>query len=106
MYRAKNLLNIPFLDTLGPLPTKYQFASFDRSAEYEALCEQVRLAYDDQSERAIVKQLIRQVGEDATVIPLFVNPSTPMMQPYVHTYKYEETGVMPYWFYGWWMEQQ
>jgi len=94
----------PFLRAFGPTPTTPAFASFGRTPEYEALCEQVRLAQDDESEQAIVRKMIRQLSEDATVIPLFVSSFRPMMQTYVHPSMYEETGIMRFLFSEWWME--
>jgi len=97
---------VPFLDNFGPLPAKYFFASFGRSPEYEALCQQVQSAQDDESERVAVQKLIRQAAEDATVIPLFVSQTLLTVQPYVHPYLYEETGTMATsFFHEWWMEK-
>jgi peptide/nickel transport system substrate-binding protein len=95
----------PFINNFGPTPTTPIFASFGRTPEYEALCEQVKSARDDKSEQAIVKKMIRQLGEDATVIPLFTDPSTPVWQPYVHPYRYPETGMLGQFYSEWWMEK-
>jgi peptide/nickel transport system substrate-binding protein len=95
-----------YLASLGPTPTVPAFPSFGRSPEYEALCEEVKSAYDAESERAIVQKMIRQVGEDATAIPFLIDPFRPVMQPYVHPSKDEETGVVRFFLSEWWMEQQ
>ena len=97
---------VHFLDSFGPLPTRTTLASFGRSPEYEALCDQVKLAQNDESERAIVKEMIGMVDEEATLIPLFLSPVNPMLQPYVHPYIYPETGIQASGFYfEWWMEK-
>jgi peptide/nickel transport system substrate-binding protein len=94
----------PFLSTLGPPPTTPAFPSMGRTPEYEALCEQIKSAQDDESEQAIVKKMIKQLGEDATVIPIFVDRVTPMWQPYVHPSIDAETGILLPFLYDWWME--
>jgi len=96
---------VDFLNNFGPLPTKYSFASFGRTPEYEALCQQVQSAQDDKSEREIVQKMIKQLGEDAIVIPLFGSPACITVQPYVHFYTYPETGMPAFWYREWWMEK-
>jgi hypothetical protein len=47
----------------------------------------------------------KPMGEDATVTPLFTDPVTPVWQPCVHPYRYEETGMLGRFYSEWWMEK-
>jgi len=93
-----------FLQSLGPSPTTPVFPSFLRTPEYQALCEQVKSAYDLKTEEKLVKKMVRLIGEDATIIPTTEGYFRPDMQPWVHPYIDAETNIVRFFVSEWWME--
>jgi peptide/nickel transport system substrate-binding protein len=91
-----------FLLHLGPLPTTNPLASLGRTPEYTALVSKASQLTDTQSEQALVKQLVKQVAEDAMVIPLFTSDSVWIMQNKVH---FNYVGTNTWKIYDDWIEK-
>jgi ABC-type transport system substrate-binding protein len=73
-----------FLLHFGPLPTTNPLASLGRTPEYTEMVAAASTITDVQAVHALVKDLVRQMADDAMVIPLFTSEQAFAMQPNVH----------------------
>jgi len=87
----------------GPEPMTYRTGNIYKSPEYLALCEQALHTYDDAAAVEIIKQAVKQAGEDAMVIPIYRSATNAIMQPYVHSDYFVIHGVI-WTSYDDWME--
>jgi len=69
----------------GPSPMTYRTGNIKKSPEYLAACEVALHTYDKAEMVEKIKQIVRQGGEDAMVIPVFRAAQANVMQPYVHS---------------------
>lgn len=76
-----------FLLHFGPQPTTNPMASLGRTPEYEALVAGANQLTDTASEQALVQALVKQMADDAMVIPLFTSDQAYVMQSNV-TFNY------------------
>lgn len=69
----------------GPEPMTFRTGNIAKSQEYLALCEKALQTYDDAEAINIIKQAVKQAGEDAMIIPVYRSVTNAVMQPYVHS---------------------
>ena len=79
-------------------------ASFKRSPKFIALCKESRTIRDEAGQKAITKRLVRQIADEACVLPLWNTPAADMLAPYVHT-TYRKDGFINWRVYDDWMEK-
>lgn len=82
-------IDLPFCTGLlrhfGPTPmTGILSINGAKSAEFFALCDEIYNTYDTEELTRVTQEAVRQVSEDAMVIPLLRTPWATVMQPYVH----------------------
>jgi len=78
--------------------------SFKRSPELIALSKESITYSKEADQMAITKKLIRQIADEACVIPLWNAPAAYMTQPYVHCTYYDE-GLIRWRTFDDWMEK-
>lgn len=69
----------------GPNPMTFVTGNIKKSPEYLALCDRALHTYDDDEYIELVKQIVKQAGEDAMIIPIFRSSQAMVMAPYVHS---------------------
>ncbi len=89
----------------GPRPFTFRFGNPAKSPEYLALCEKALRTYEPAALKSALRQVVRQGGEDAMVIPLFRAAEAVVMQPYVHT-DYLKIHSITWFPHQDWMEQR
>lgn len=88
----------------GSDPMTYRTGNIKKSPEYLALCEDAFHTYEKDKELAKIKQMVRQGGEDAMVIPIYRSGQTVVLQPYVNS-DYMEIHTTIWDSYNDWMEK-
>ncbi|MGA2106598.1 MAG: ABC transporter substrate-binding protein [Syntrophorhabdales bacterium] len=83
---------ITFHRTFGPQPMA-NYASFKRPPDLMTLAEKSLHLKTEAEQRAITKQLVRLMADEALVIPFYLVPNTYIMPPYVHTTFFKECMV-------------
>jgi peptide/nickel transport system substrate-binding protein len=78
--------------------------SFKRSPELIALSKESLTYNNEKDQMAITKKLVRQLADDAAVIPLYHVPAAYMTQPYVHS-NYLKEGLIRWRSADDWMEK-
>lgn len=79
-------------------------ASYKRSPEMAALCEQALVTRDEAGQKAMAEKIIRLIADEASMIPLWKGPAADMLAPYVHT-TYRQDGFINWRIYDDWMEK-
>jgi hypothetical protein len=69
------------------------YASFKRPPDLMTLAEKSLHLKTEAEQRAITKQLVRLMADEALVIPFYLVPNTYIMPPYVHTTFFKECMV-------------
>jgi peptide/nickel transport system substrate-binding protein len=70
----------------GPAPLTYMSGTFKKSPEFLAACEAALHTYNNKAEWLTrIKQIVKQGGEDAMIIPVYRSAHALVMQPYVHS---------------------
>jgi peptide/nickel transport system substrate-binding protein len=69
----------------GPRPMTFRFGNPVKTPEYLALCEKALKTYDAPSLKSVLKQVVKQAGDDAMMTPLFRSGQAVVLQPYVHS---------------------
>jgi peptide/nickel transport system substrate-binding protein len=69
----------------GPRPMDFRYGQILKSPEYLALCDKGLHTYDDAGAMKVLREIVRQAGEDAMIIPLVRSVQAAVMQPYVHS---------------------
>jgi peptide/nickel transport system substrate-binding protein len=82
-------IDLPFATGLlrhfGPTPmTGILSINGAKSPEFLALCEQIYNTYDPNELTKVTQEAVKQVSEDALVVPLLKTPWASVMQPNVH----------------------
>ena len=88
----------------GSEPMTYRTGSIKKSPEYLALCEDAFHTYEKDKELAKIKQMVKQGGEDAMVIPIYRSAQAGVLQPYVHS-DYVKIHTVIWDAYNDWMEK-
>jgi len=88
----------------GPSPMTYRTGTIAKSPEYLALCDKALHTYDDAEYIKVIKEIVKQAGEDAMIIPLYRSAAVAVMQPYVHSDYFIIHGVI-WTSYDDWMEE-
>jgi ABC-type transport system substrate-binding protein len=83
---------------------KTNLASFKRPPELIALSKESITYLDEVKQKAITKQMVRLIADEALMIPLFNNTAAYIIQPWVHT-DYLQTGFIRWKLYDAWMEK-
>jgi ABC-type transport system substrate-binding protein len=83
---------VTFHRQFGPEPMA-NYASFKRPPELLDLAEKSLHLKTEAEQKAITKQLVRLMADEALVIPLFRVPNAYIIQPYVHTTFFKEQMV-------------
>ena len=83
---------ITFHRQFGPEPMA-NYASFKRPPELLDLAEKSLHMKTEAEQKAITKQLVRMMADEALVIPLYRVPNAYIIQPYVHTTFFKEQMV-------------
>ena len=83
---------VTFHRQFGPEPMA-NYASFKRPPELLDLAEKSLHMKTDAEQKAITKQLVRLMADQALVIPLYRVPNAYIIQPYVHTTFFKEQMV-------------
>ncbi len=81
--------------TIGPEPMS-NLASFRRPAEMTAIAEKSLTLKTEKEQREATRQWVRNVSEEALLIPLYVVPRAYIIQPWVHTTFLKEHVVARY----------
>ncbi len=68
----------------GPEPMTYRTGNIKKSPEFLAACDDALHTYDKAKVMGKLKQIVKQGGEDAMVIPVYRSAQAYVMQPYVH----------------------
>jgi ABC-type transport system substrate-binding protein len=63
----------------------FRYGQILKSPEYLALCDKGLHTYDDAGAMKVLREIVRQAGEDAMIIPLVRSVQAAVMQPYVHS---------------------
>ena len=71
----------------GPRPVTFRTGNMYKSPEYLAKCEAALAPTIMNKNEALplIKEAIKQAGEDAMIVPLWRTPNSAIMAPYVHT---------------------
>ncbi len=69
----------------GPEPLTYRSGNIKKSPEFLAACDAALHTYNRAEWIGKIKQIVRQGGEDAMVIPVYRSAHALVMQPYVHS---------------------
>ncbi len=69
----------------GPRPMTFRFGQVLKSPEYLALCDKALHTYDEAGATRALRQVVKQAGEDAMIVPLVRSVQAAVMQPYVHS---------------------
>ncbi len=82
-------VDLPFatglLRHLGPTPmTGILSINGAKSPEFLALCDKIYQTYDPDELTKVTKEAVKQVAEDALIVPLLKTPWASVMQPGVH----------------------
>jgi peptide/nickel transport system substrate-binding protein len=91
----------------GPTPMTFKSANIKKSPEYLALCEKalaINWVNDWPGAVQVIKQAVKQAGEDAMIIPIYRSVANAEMQPYVHSDYFMIHGVI-WTSYDDWMEK-
>ena len=88
----------------GPEPMTYRTGNIAKSDEYLALCNEALHTYDDAGYHSVLKRMVRQAGEEAMVVPLYITATGTAMQPYVHS-DYPEIHIIIWDSFKDWMEE-
>jgi ABC-type transport system substrate-binding protein len=88
----------------GPDPMTYRTGNIKKSPEYLALCNEALHIYDDAKYIEKIKQIVKQAGDDAMVVPVYVSAQANVMQPYVHS-NYIKIHSVIWYSYEDWMEK-
>ncbi len=83
---------VTFHRQFGPEPMA-NYASFKRPPELMDLAEKSLHLKTEAEQKAITKQLVRLMADEALVIPLYRVPNAYIIQPYVHTTFFREQMV-------------
>ncbi len=83
---------VTFHRQFGPEPMA-NYASFKRPPELMELAEKSLHMKTEAEQKAITKQLVRLMADQALVIPLYRVPNAYIIQPYVHTTFFKEQMV-------------
>jgi peptide/nickel transport system substrate-binding protein len=76
-----------------------------KTPEFLALCEKAYTTFNDADLTTVTQQMVKQISDDALVVPLYKAPYGTVLQPYVHSmYENEYHGVV-WWPYLDWMEK-
>jgi peptide/nickel transport system substrate-binding protein len=88
----------------GPDPMTYRTGNIAKSDEYLALCDEALHTYDNAGHYNVLKRMIRQAGEDAMVVPLYITAMATVIQDYVHS-DYPKIHIIIWKSYEDWMEE-
>jgi len=69
----------------GPNPMTFRTGTIAKSPEYLALCDKAIHTYNDAEYIEVIKQIVKQAGEDAMIIPVYRSAQAQVMKPYVHS---------------------
>ncbi len=86
---------ITFHRQFGPQPMA-NYASLERPPELMALANKSLQLHSEEEQIDITKQLVRFMGDECLVIPLYLAPSTYLIKPYVHSTFLKESMVTRY----------
>ena len=78
--------------------------SLEKTPKLLELSKKSVLTDDEAEQRALTRQMSREVSDQVLAIPLFYSPLAIMMQPYVHT-NYMKTGLIRWETYDIWMDK-
>ena len=88
----------------GPDPMTYKTGNIKKSPEFLAACDVALHTYDKKQNMEKIKQIVKQGGEDAMIVPVYRSAQAYVMQPYVHdTYMRIHTIIWQPW--DTWMEK-
>ena len=88
----------------GPSPMTYRTGNIAKSPEYLALIDKALHTYDDAAYVEAIKEIVKQAGADAMVIPIYRSANAVVMRPYVHT-NYGKIHTVIWYAYEDWMEK-
>ncbi len=88
----------------GPTPSTYRTGNIAKSPEFLALCNEALHTYDNAKYKDLLQQIVKQVGEDAMIVPLYNTVTANVMQPYVHS-DYSKIHVVIWNSYEEWMDK-
>ena len=88
----------------GPYPMTYRTGTIAKSNQYLALCNEALHTYDNTEHYSVLKRMVRQVSDDAMVVPLYITAMATVMQPYVHS-EYPLIHIVIWKCYEDWMEE-
>jgi peptide/nickel transport system substrate-binding protein len=89
----------------GPTPQTFRTGNIAKSQAYLDLCTKALNTVDDGQAFDVIKQAVKQAGEDAMIIPLYRTVDNAVMQPWVHSDYYVIHGVI-WTAYDDWMEKR
>lgn len=69
----------------GPSPRTYRTGHIKKTPEYIALCNEALEEFDQAKHLEKVRKVVRQAGEDAMVIPVYISAQANVLQKYVHS---------------------
>ncbi len=69
----------------GPDPMTYRTGNIAKSDKYLALCDEALHTYDNAGHYSVLKRMVRQAGEEAMVVPLYITAMATVIQDYVHS---------------------
>ena len=69
----------------GSTPSTFRTGNIAKTQAYLDLCNKGLVTLDPTQQTAIVKQAVKQAGEDAMVIPIYRAVDDAVLQPYLHS---------------------
>ncbi len=78
----------------GASPLTFRTGNIAKSQAYLDLCAQAEHEINFDKQIALIKQAVKQAGEDAMIIPIYRNVDDVLLQPYVHSDYYHVHGAL------------
>ncbi len=78
----------------GPTPMTFRTGNIFKTQQYLDLCNQALTTFDEAKHFALIKQAVKQAGDDAMVIPVYRSVANSVFQSYVNSDYFKIHGVI------------